>query len=317
MLLSICIPTNGRVEVLTRTLNSILSEKIDPELFEVVISDNSGANAVAELADQFYKKGLNVVYHKSDEKSYYNLINALVYAHGSFLKLHNDYSEFIPGSLTSLIQYVINNQEAKPQTLFSNGNLRSCELKNFLSFDCFMSHSSYWNTWSSAFSIWRSDLDLLDTSKAVLDENFPHVSLLFANTNRKSYCIDNRIYFLNQPVVGKGGYNIFKLFCVDYIGMLGVLVKKNAITEKTYRVILNDLRDKFIPQWLQKAVYTNNGLTFDNRDYNENIKIHYRGKDYFLIKLNAFLYVALWHVKMIVKNFLPEFIEKRLKKFLR
>lgn len=302
MLLSICIPTNGRVEVLTRTLNSILSEKIDPELFEVVISDNSGADAVAELADQFYKKGLNVVYHKSDEKSYYNLICALVHAHGSFLKLHNDYSEFIPGSLTSLIQYVINNQDAKPQTLFSNGNLRSGERKKFLSFDRFMSHSSYWNTWSSAFSIWRSDLDFLDTSKAALDENFPHVSLLFANNCKAEYCIDDQIYFNNQPVTAKGGYNIFRLFCVDYVDMLRDLVASGAITGKTYKSILCNLRDKFIPQWLQASVYTDNGLTFDNNEYVSNIKIYFHGVDFYIIKVRTYAYVILWYIKRLVKK---------------
>jgi hypothetical protein len=302
MLLSICIPTNGRVSVLTRTLNSILSENIDPELLEVVISDNSGGDDVGELANQFSKKGLNVVYHRSDEKSYYNLVVALVNARGCLLKLHNDYSAFSPGSLTSLIQYVKNNHEAKPQTLFSNGNLRSGECRFFLKFDSFISHSSYWNTWSSAFSIWRSDLDFLDTSKAALDENFPHVSLLFANKNKTSYCVDDRIYFINQPVSAKGGYNIFKLFCVDYVDMLRDLMASGAITDKTYKSILCNLRDKFIPQWLQASVYTDNGLTFDNDEYIRNIKTNFNGKDFFIIKVRAFAYVIFWYIKQFGKK---------------
>lgn len=310
MLLSICIPTNGRVSVLTQTLNSILAENIDPTLLEVVISDNSGGEDIAELANQFSKKSLNIIYYRSDEKSYYNLIIALVKARGCFLKLHNDYSEFIPGSLTSLIQYVKENRDSKPQTLFSNGNLRSGDCKLLLKFDHFISHSSYWNTWSSAFSIWRSDLELLDTSKASLNENFPHVSLLFANKSKASYCVDDRIYFINQPVVGKGGYNIFKLFCVDYVYMLRELIDVGSITEKTYKRILNNLRDKFIPQWLQASVYTKNGLTFDNDDYISNIKLNFSGKDFLIIKIRAYIYVVIWYVKSIVKKYIAMCMRK-------
>lgn len=304
MLLSICIPTNGRVGVLTRTLNSILSEDIAPELLEVVISDNSGGEDVSELANKFAKKGLNIVYHRSDEKSYYNLVISLINARGCLLKLHNDYSEFIPGSLTSLIQYVKNNHESKPQTLFSNGNLRSKDFKSSLTFDQFISHSSYWNTWSSAFSIWRSDLELLDTSKSALDENFPHVSLLFANKNNANYCVDDHIYFINQSVAGKGGYNIFKLFCIDYVNMLRELVATGAITEKTYKKVIINLRDKFIPQWLQASVYTKNGLTFNNDNYITNIKHHFSGKDFYIIKIRAYVYVVFWYIKHIVKKYI-------------
>lgn len=303
MLLSICIPTNGRVSVLARTLDSILTEKIDPEILEVVISDNSDGDDVAELIKKYNGSGLNVVYYKSDEKGYYNLVVALTKANGCFLKLHNDYSSFTPGALTSLLEYVRENQDSKPQTLFSNGNLNTGTCDYFASFDAFLSHTLYWNTWSSAFSMWRSDLELLDTSKNMLDENFPHVSLLFKNIHRTSYCVDDRTFFINQPVAGKGGYNIFKLFCVDYVGMLKGLNVSGSITQRTYKKILNSMRDQFIPRWLQASVYTNNGLTFDNKGYSESIKVNFNGKDYFLIKLRAYMLAAKWYIKQFIKKF--------------
>lgn len=305
MLLSICIPTRGRVDVLKNTLESIAQESIDPACLEVVISDNSDGDEISELARVFKNSGMNLVYHKSTEKSPYNLVVPMLMAKGSFIKLHNDYSAFLPGGIHALINFITNNEDSRPQTLFCNGNLTFRTTKYSANFDQFIADSSYWNTWSSAFSIWRSDLDLLDTSKAALDENFPHVSLLFSNRDKASYCVDNHIYFINQPVTAKGGYNIFKLFCVDYVGMLKELISYGAITDKTYRTILCNLRDKFIPRWLQASVYTNNGLTFDNADHLVNIKQNFNGIDFIIIQVRASAYVIRWYIKELVKKCLP------------
>lgn len=302
MLLSICIPTRGRADVLRNTLESIAQECIESTCLEVVISDNSDGGEISELARVFKKSGMNLVYHKSHEKSPYNLVVPMLIAKGSFIKLHNDYSAFSPGGVHALIDFITGNKDTKPQILFCNGNLSFRTVKYSANFDNFLADSSYWNTWSSAFSIWRSDLDLLDTSKAVLDENFPHVSLLFANKHKTGYCVDNRIYFINQPVAAKGGYNIFKLFCVDYVDMLRDLMACGAITGKTYKFIMRNLRDKFIPQWLQASVYTDNGLTFDNDEYIANIKTNFNGTDLFIIKVRTYAYVILWHTKQLVKK---------------
>lgn len=302
MLLSICIPTKNRTVLLEKTLQGFFDEPVDKKLYEVVISDNSDDDSNLNVVNKFKSMGLQCVYYRNPEQGFYNSIKALALGNGEFLKLNNDYTKFKSGSLQKMIDLVSANIEKKPQFFFTDGNLKSKKINYFSDFDTFLGETSYWNTWSTGFSIWRSDLDLLDTSRAALDDNFPHVSLLFSNKNKTGYCVDDRNYFINQPVSAKGGYNIFKLFCVDYVDMLRALMASGAITDKTYKSILCDLRDKFIPQWLQASVYTDNGLTFDNDEYIRNIKTNFNGKDFFIIKVRAFAYVIFWYIKQFGKK---------------
>lgn len=292
MLLSICIPTtNGRADVLDGTLKSILESNVGSEhnVLEVVVSDNSNSDDVFNVVHYYMTQGLNINYHKSDEKTFYNLIQALKLAKGDFIKLHNDYSDFNKGELLSLIKFIDAHKENKEQILFTNGNLAFKGIRHFPTFNDFIRGSSYWNTWASGFSMWRDDFEKMDLSKDKLDENFPHVSLLFSNTNKTGFIINNNYIFAGQTVKGKGGYNIFKLFCIDYPDMLINLVNSGLITQKTYRSILVDMRNYFIPMWLSVSVYSRNGFTFDNDSYDESLRNIYGGFDLFLIKSNAYM----------------------------
>lgn len=306
MLLSICIPTtNGRSEVLEGTLKSILDANIDPEniFFEVIISDNSESIASFNVVQKYISLGLNVKYHKSAEKSFYNSIHSLKLAEGELIKLHNDYSSFNSSELLAMIEFIEAHRHTKEQILFTNGSLSSFNgIKHLSTFNDFIKASSYWHTWASGFSMWRDDFEKLDCSKDNLDPNFPHVSLLFANDNKKDFIINNHEFFTGQTVKGKGGYNIFKLFCVDYPDMLVGLINRGLITQKTYRSILVDMRNKFVPLWLSASVYSNNELTFDNAGYEENLKHVYDRFDLVLIKAISVKYYLRSYIKRIFKS---------------
>lgn len=303
MLLSICIPTtNGRSEVLEGTLKSILDANIDPEnnIFEVIVSDNSECEASFNVAQKYISLGLNVKHHKSAEKSFYNSIHSLKLAEGELIKLHNDYSSFNSGELLAMIQFIEAHRNTKEQILFTNGALPFKGIKHLSTFNDFIKTSSYLNTWASGFAIWRNDFEKLDCSKNNLDPNFPHVSLLFANYDKKGFIVNNNSIFTSQIVKGKGGYNIFRLFCVDYSNMLMELVHSGLITPKTHRFILVRMRNFFIPVWLSISVYENNDLTFDNAGYTESLKHVYSDFDIFLVKAIAMIRFSINSVKKIL-----------------
>ncbi|MGL4886951.1 glycosyltransferase [Aeromonas veronii] len=302
MLLSICIPTtNGRADVLDGTLKSILESSMGSghSVLEVVVSDNSSSDEIFNVVHHYMVLGLNINYHRSDEKTFYNLIQSLRLARGDFIKLHNDYSNFNQGGLLSLINFINAHKDNKEQVLFTNGNLSFKGVRHFSLFNDFIRASSYWNTWASGFSMWREDFEKLDCSKDNLDQNFPHVSLLFDNNKKESFVINNDMIFLGQEVKGKGGYNIFKLFCVDYPDMLLGLVSRGLITQKTYRSVLVDMRNKFVPLWLSASVYSNNKFTFDNTGYEESLKHVYDGFDITLIKAISVKYYLRSYIKRL------------------
>ncbi|RQM70163.1 glycosyltransferase [Aeromonas jandaei] len=305
MLLSICIPTtDGRAAVLDGTLKSILDSNIAPNsyTYEVVISDNSHKGEAYDVARKYLTLGLNVKYYKSKERTFYNIIESLKLSRGAFIKLHNDYSIFNRGELLKMLEFVDKHNITKEQILFTNGELDFNGYQRFTNFNDFIKKSSYWHTWASGFSIWRNDFEKLDCSKDNLDPNFPHVSLLFANNNKKDFIINNSAIFTGQFVKGKGGYNIFKLFCVDYPDMLVGLINRGLITQKTYRAILVDLRNDFIPLWLSASVYSSNGLTFDNAGYEENLKHVYGRFDLALIKAISVKHYLRSYIKRLFKQ---------------
>jgi glycosyltransferase involved in cell wall biosynthesis len=64
--LSICIPTNGRIEIVRQTLDSIYKEcKVDFVDFEVVLSDNSNNDELLLLLEE-YKQFPNIIYSKTN-----------------------------------------------------------------------------------------------------------------------------------------------------------------------------------------------------------------------------------------------------------
>lgn len=302
MLLSICIPTKDRVDVLKETLESIYLEGISSDVMEVVISDNSDNDDTKVLVDEFIKKGMLINYFKSSIQGFYNSVIVMNAARGSFIKLHNNYTKFKPKALREMLNTIRDNEIEKPQILFTDGNLNKLDCKGYNSFDSFIYASSYWNTWSSAFSIWKCDLENIAPKIEDLNSNFPHASLLFLNSKKNKYIIDDRKLFDNSLVNKKGGYNIFKLFCVIYIEMLFLLKSKGDISAKTVSHIKVDLRNKFIPVWLQQSVFTNNDLTFDNSDYMKHITTYYNISDCFIVAVLTTKNVLYWHVKRLLKK---------------
>lgn len=300
MLLSLCIPTKDRVEILKDTLESIYLQGVDNSLFEVVISDNSEGDETKLLAKEYKDKGMSINYFKSNLHGFYNSITVMNAAKGKFIKLHNNYTKFRPGALRQLIDIISCNLSSKPQLLFTDGNLNRHDVSYYNDFDSFMYSSGYWNTWSSAFSIWKDDLDILEPNAQDLNANFPHTDLLFLNADKNAYGIVDVKLFDNTDVKQKGGYNIFKLFCVTYIDMLYRMRDLNHLSEKTINEIKRKLRNDFIPQWLQKSVFTDNGLTFDNENFMRNIATHFSLRDQLIIGVLTTKFIIVWHIKRIL-----------------
>lgn len=295
MLISICIPTKDRHHLLAETLKSIFDETVNKELYEIVISDNSDDDLTLKLAGEFRNKGMNIVYYKNPEKGFYNSIKALTLGNGQFLKLHNDYTKFKPGCFKQLIDLVSSNLDHKPQMLFTDGNLKLGTTIQFSNFDSFLDGSSYWNTWSSAFSIWKDDLRSLPSGKTDLNDQFPHTSLLFFNKDKNYYLIDDRVLFENSKVAKKGGYNIFYNFCVLYIDMLLSLHHTGVISARTFKSIKNRMAYLFVSSWYCNSVLCKNEFSFDNSNCIKNILKHYNYFDLAVVIALAYL-KKIWRV---------------------
>lgn len=272
-LLSICIPTYKRANILKETLHSIYNQNVDHSLFEVCVSDNSPTDETKELLEKEFSHIDNLSYKKSTCEGFFNSIEALRLGHGCLLKLHNDYSSFKEETLNVLISRVEKYQNEKPLLFFAMGAIRNMgdEIREYSTYDSFMKCVDFWSTWSSAFSIWKEDFDKLMQTDIKPDHMFPHTTLLFYMTDKSLYVVDNEKYVENLELKKKGGYCLPDNFVRIYLTMVEQdLLLPGHINKSTYDQIENNIL-KFTAEWYWNVKFDPKySFTFDN--YKEIIK---------------------------------------------
>uniref|UniRef100_UPI0011E86F79 glycosyltransferase n=1 Tax=Serratia marcescens TaxID=615 RepID=UPI0011E86F79 len=266
-IVSICIPTKDRLEHLKKTIDSIINDNVNANDYEIVISDNSESDVIKNHCNHIAKQGYNIKHVRNPVLGFYNSIIALRNGSGALLKLHNDYSCFLPGQFAYIVELAKHHQNDAPIIFFANGTLKLVENTWCDSKDQFIATTHFQNSWSSAFSIWKADFDNIPHEKEDVNPMFPHTSLLLNSAN-KNFLICDKEVFENIAVAGKGGYNLFQCFCITYLGLIKDKVKTFEISETTFRTVKWKMYLKFVIPWYFKTVYTNQGYTFimDNAD---------------------------------------------------
>ena len=122
-LVSICIPTNNRPDIIRETILSIIEENVGNDLLNICITDNSPTNETKELIEKEFKDVTYLKYKKTHCEGFLNSVEALKFGNGRFLKLHNDYSKFKKGQLIKFIDRIKKNKNEKPLIFFSFGAL--------------------------------------------------------------------------------------------------------------------------------------------------------------------------------------------------
>lgn len=301
LLLSICIPTRGRSEILEKTINSIFSSKVNFSEFEVVIYDSSDINDQIDTLPDFCNYP-NLTYKKGKNDGFLNLISALKMGKGAFLKLHNDYSEFSSNGLNMLLNIIKNNLEEKPLIFFGNDSLTKTQnTKYYNSFDNFLYNISYFSTWSTAFGIWKIDFD--DLKDVNINPMFPHTSLLLNLNIKNSYIINNDRLFFNQSVNKKGGYNLFKTFTIDYLDMLKVSLNNKHISENTFKHIKHDMFKNFLIEWYCNTKILKNEYTFILSGIKQSMRVHYSYYSYYSMIFLSYRKAFMRFIKYIVRKF--------------
>lgn len=258
---SICIPTKKRVDIVRETLKSLLSQDADKTLYEICISDNSETDETKNLIEKEFSDVPNLYYRKSDCQGFLNSIEALKLGNGKLLKLHNDYSKFKPGALREIINVSQKYGDKSGVIFFAMGTIDGPKnISEHEDFDSFLNFISYMSTWSSAFSIWKKDMEKLIEDNIQVDSMFPHTTLLFSLTGKEQYIVDNHEYVESIPLKKKGGYNLIDNFVRIYLTMVHSLLIDKSITQQTYDKFENGII-KFCAYWYA-LVKTNPNLTF-------------------------------------------------------
>lgn len=241
-MLSLCIPTNGVKEWVLPVLESIYSQKVSEDLYEVIVMDNGDNADFKKSMTQIVGQHTNLKYYETEAKGFLGQIESFKKATGSLIKFVNHRMCLLPGSIESLLKYIQENQEEKPITYFANGRIRDIQTGERMNdFDSFVNRLSYWSSWSAGMAVWKEDFDHLPEGME-FHYLFPHISILFSVTENRKYYIDNRE--LMEEIVSssaaKGSYNLFRAFGIEYPGILLDLYRQNKISIKTFVKVKQD-----------------------------------------------------------------------------
>ncbi len=298
VLLSICIPTRCRENVLKDTLKSIFTGDSFKENFEVIVYDTS-ENCLTEemIHKQFNQKNLH--YFKGKNLGYLNLIESMKLAKGSYIKLHNDYSRFNNNAVEQMVQFIELNNSGNNSIFFTNASLNFSGVIKLNNFDSLVSNLDYLCSWSTLFGIWKVDFDKI--SNSIIDDIFPHTSLIFMIPQKKRYILNNKEYFTNIQVVNKGGYNLFYVFSVHFINVLKLHKSNGLISDKTFFKIKNNLFNKFLIKWYSEAVVLPNKYTFQLTNIRQSIRVNFSNFEYFYLIIAAHL-LSFWVLVRKIKD---------------
>lgn len=269
-ILSICIPTNGVVEWMIPVVESIYSQGVNNDLFEVVITDNGGKADLEDALQEYDYSNLH--YYKTKARGFTNQIDAFEKCSGFFCKMLNHRSKMLPGSIEKLIALVEKYKEDKPIIYCAEGNAKGGALIECENTDEFVRTMSYWVSWSAGTGAWRSDL--VDIRKKEINKMFPHTVFLLSLREESKYVIWNEKYEIMADDSGKGGYDVFETFGVDLLDILNDMRIRERISLDTFLHVKNDLYG-FLRGLFFNEVVMPSKHTFIIKDVEKSISVYY------------------------------------------
>lgn len=280
-LLSLCIPTDGNVHWVLPVLDSIYTQEVNTNLFEVIVTDNGNSSELAEVIKLYNYP--NLKYFKSESKGFTNIIFSLQQANGVFRKMINHRSRILPGKLQEMIELVHKYDNTRPIMYFSDNQISKeqdvIECKNY---DELIYNLNYWISWSAGIGIWEDDVPKLEEIK--YDETFPNIAVVL-DVRKDSHCVIwNKKYQDMLDDSGKGGYNLFNAFAVILLNLLGDYTQEKKISEKTYQATKDKLF-RFLTQLYLEEVIRKSKHSYDLSNIYESMCTHYSYKKYIWMKI--------------------------------
>lgn len=278
-LLSICIPTNGAVEYVVPSLESIYNQDVDASSFEVVITDNGADSHLEEFIEKF--KYPNLRYIKTNVEGFMNQICAFKESQGIFIKMINHRALFYSGGLQKMIDFITEYQEEKPMLYFPNGHLGGIKTKECQNLDEFINIVSFWCSWEQGVGIWQEDKEKLDSIK--YDNMFPAASILFGIRNNSKYIIYDHKITYEVPSQRVRQYDFFKTFAVSFLDIICGFQKDGRISSKTFIFLKKDMFRRYLVSYYYQIAVAKTEKTIPQKNIKKSMAAYYSKWEYYFM----------------------------------
>ena len=311
-LLSICIPTRNRADVLKQCLDSIVNSDDFTLDVEVVVSDNCSEDDTKKLVLNYVKKYSNIKYFRNDSNlgGDRNILFALERGSGIFKKLNNDYSIFEKDALGYLLKNIKKYKEQKPVLFFHNGNRETEEIHMTCMDEIFLSEK--WGmSWIGGYGYWKDDFDSFEKRDYRIETKFQQIDWFIRSFKLKKHIVClNKVLTRRQPFQSKqGGYNFIEVHTRNFLIQFEELVPQGLLKESSLEIVKKESLMPAMVNWTVKLKMANKG------------KFSYDTKKSFDIIKREFGYYP-WYKKELMKNIIRsiystikvEYIKPLLKK---
>lgn len=275
-LLSLCIPTNGRVEWILPVIESIYAQGVDPSLYEVVVTDNGeGTELETEVNRLNYN---NFHYIRTQARGFSNQIDAFENCSGVFCKMLNHRSRMMPGSIEGLLNFIRKYQDTKPILYCAEGHAKGGLFVECANTDEFVRKLGLYCSWSAGTGAWQKDL--VDIRNKKVDSLFPHTLFLFNLREESSYVIWNEDFTIMADDAGKGGYDVFYAFSVQFLDILSALRYSGRVSTETFLAVKKEVY-RFVCGLFQDEVVLPTKHSFLIQNIRQSMQVYYGDFHYF------------------------------------
>lgn len=283
-LLSLCIPTNGESRWVVPNVRQIYSLGSDNDIFEVVVADNN-PNEAMDAAMKEFEKYPNFRYVKTQAKGFYNIVENFVQAKGDFMIKLNHRCILHEGMIERIYEMGCKYIDAKPLIFFSNGSRGFKEVREYNTFDAFLSDLSYRSSQSQGLFFWKEDL--LRVDKIRFAPMSPNVSLMFESRHKQSFVIDDRPICHELDSSGKFGYDLFNTFAVLYLDLINEIRIDGSISKKTFIKIKKDILNMLTDNYFYMSVLGRKG-NYVLEGIKESLGVYYTAHSYYMMVFKSY-----------------------------
>lgn len=269
-LLSICIPTRNRADVLKLCLDSIVEDPAFSDEIEIIVSDNCSTDNTENVVLSYSEKNKNIKYFKNevDVGGDRNILLSLERGNGIFLKIHNDYSIFSKSALSFLLDLIKENIVQKPVIYFHN----TCNERDaiiFTDLNDLLKKEGHGMSWIGCYGYWKEDFQNFEERDRRINTMFQQVDWFIRSFKKKK-----KIIYLSKnlstryPFKSKqGGYNFIEVHTKNYLIQFRELVNEGLLEESTIEYIKKEALLPLMIMWIVKLKIANKGrFTYDNKN---------------------------------------------------
>ena len=289
-LLSICIPTFNRGNILNDVLNNYVNNPQFDNEVEIVISDNASTDITEEICMRYAEKYPNVRYYKNKENlNNKNFPIVLDLAEGEYLKLLNDWV-YLDEEGLGYIKKVLKDHLNDKKSIFFTSNWIDTKYKGQEICYCsdindYISVVSTFVTSNNLFGVWKEDWKRIvekdKYSEMLLQQDDWTYQLL---KMKKDCIVCNKVIYKTSkvPLKVRSGYNWFQVHLDYYCKIMDPYIKSGLINTEVVKYDKRHLLVHFIPELQNALIYNSSKYwKFDTSHTWHYLWYYYKSDPYF------------------------------------